>query len=32
MYALIDLESWADARSFEMTSDPDYTGRHSGSR
>ena len=36
MYALIDLESWADARSFEMTSDPQYTkqcaARHSGSR
>jgi Helix-turn-helix domain len=25
MYALVDLESWADARSFGMTSDPEYT-------
>ena len=32
MYAVADLESWADARSFEMTSDPDYAARHSGSR
>jgi hypothetical protein len=33
MYALSDLEAWADARSFEMTSDPHYTepypARHS---
>jgi hypothetical protein len=25
MYAVIDLEVWADARSFGMTSDPEYT-------
>jgi hypothetical protein len=24
MYALVDLEAWADARSFGMTSDPEY--------
>ncbi len=27
MYALVDLEAWADARSFEATSDPDYAAR-----
>lgn len=32
MYAIIDLETWADARSFEMTSDPEYSARHSGVR
>jgi len=32
MYAIIDLETWADARSFEMTSDPEYTARHPGVR
>jgi len=25
VYAVDDLETWANARSFEMTSDPDYT-------
>lgn len=30
MYAVADLEAWADARSFEATSDPEYTERHSG--
>jgi Helix-turn-helix domain len=25
MYAVVDLEAWADARSFGMTSDPEYT-------
>jgi hypothetical protein len=30
MYALTDLEAWADARSFEMTSDPEYAARHAG--
>src|SRR3569832_1785721 len=25
MYAVADLEAWADARSFEMTSDPQHT-------
>ena len=24
LYAVDDLEAWANARSFEMTSDPDY--------
>ena len=24
LYAIDDLETWADARSFEMTSDPEY--------
>jgi len=36
MYAVADLEAWADARSFEMTSDPEYAeqhaARHSGAR
>lgn len=32
MYAVVDLEAWADSRSFEMTSDPDYTARRSGVR
>ena len=32
MYAITDLEAWADARSFEMTSDPEYTARRSGVR
>lgn len=32
MYAITDLEAWADARSFEMTSDPEYAARHSGVR
>ncbi|MDI1252522.1 helix-turn-helix domain-containing protein [Thermomonas sp.] len=32
MYAVVDLETWADARSFEMTSDPEYAARHSGAR
>lgn len=27
MYALSDLEAWADARSFESTCDPDYAAR-----
>lgn len=30
MYAVADLETWADARSFEATSDPEYAERHSG--
>ena len=30
MYAVADLESWADARSFEATSDTEYAERHSG--
>lgn len=24
LYAIEDLERWADARAYEMTSDPDY--------
>ena len=32
MYAISDLEAWADARSFEMTSDPQYTEQHSARR
>ena len=28
MYAISDLEAWADARSYEMTSDPHYTEQH----
>jgi hypothetical protein len=27
MYALVDLEAWADRHSFEATSDPDYATR-----
>ena len=30
MYALADLETWADARSFETTFDPEYLERHQG--
>src|SRR3972149_2600754 len=30
MYAVADLETWADARSFEATSDPEYAGPPSG--
>jgi len=29
MYAVVDLDAWADARSFEATSDPEYAERHS---
>lgn len=25
LYAIEDLERWADARAYEMTSDPDYS-------
>ncbi len=32
MYAVVDLETWADARSFEMTSDPEYTARRNSGR
>jgi len=32
MYAVTDLEAWADARSFEATFDPDYVSRHETSR
>ena len=30
MYAVADLETWADARSFEATSDPEYAEHHAG--
>jgi hypothetical protein len=30
MYAVVDLEAWADARSFEATSDPEYAELHGG--
>lgn len=29
MYAVADLDAWADQRSFEATSDPEYAERHS---
>ena len=29
MYAVADLDSWADERSFEATSDPEYAEYHS---
>ena len=32
MYAIVDLETWADARSFQMTSDPEYSARRPGVR
>ena len=32
MYAVVDLEAWADARSFEMTSDPEYAKQHTARR
>ena len=32
MYAVADLEAGADARSFEMTSDPQYTEQHAAHR
>jgi len=28
MYAVVDLDAWADARSFDTTSDLDYAERH----
>ncbi|MBV6271946.1 helix-turn-helix domain-containing protein [Alcaligenaceae bacterium CGII-47] len=30
MYAVSDLDAWADARSYEATSDPEYAERHAG--
>lgn len=30
MYAVADLDTWADARSYEATSDPEYAERHAG--
>ncbi|WP_296219579.1 helix-turn-helix domain-containing protein [Pseudomonas sp. UBA2684] len=32
MYALVDLEAWASARSFETTFDPEYLDRHPGAQ
>ena len=32
MYALVDLETWAGARSFETTFDPEYLDRHQGAQ
>nr|WP_313023923.1 helix-turn-helix domain-containing protein [Pseudomonas lopnurensis] len=29
MYAVADLDAWADARSYEATSDPEYAEHHS---
>lgn len=29
MYAVADLDTWADSRSFEATSDPEYAEYHS---
>lgn len=28
MYAMADLDSWANERSYEATSDPEYAERH----
>ncbi len=28
MYAVADLDAWAEERSFETTSDPEYTEHH----
>lgn len=28
MYAMTDLDTWADERSFEATSDPEYAEHH----
>ena len=30
MYAIVDLEAWADARSFEATCDPEYAVHRAG--
>ncbi len=30
MYAVVDLEAWADARSFEGTFDPEYAAHRAG--
>jgi hypothetical protein len=30
LYAVADLEAWANARTFEMTSDPDYASARMG--
>ncbi|MNW19410.1 hypothetical protein D3C71_2193860 [compost metagenome] len=30
MYAVADLDAWADQRSYAATSDPEYAERHAG--
>nr|WP_241119826.1 helix-turn-helix domain-containing protein [Achromobacter xylosoxidans] len=30
LYAVTDLEAWADGRSYGMTSDPEYLDRRAG--
>jgi hypothetical protein len=30
LYAVTDLDAWADGRSYAMTSDPEYLDRHAG--
>jgi hypothetical protein len=30
MYAVVDLETWADSRSFEATCDPEYAAHRAG--
>lgn len=30
LYAVADLEAWADSHSFEMTCDPEYAERRAG--
>ncbi len=30
MYAVTDLQAWADGRAFDMTSDPEYLDRCTG--
>ncbi|HBO8762655.1 TPA: helix-turn-helix domain-containing protein [Pseudomonas aeruginosa] len=30
MYAVSDLDAWADQRNYEATSDPEYAERHAG--
>ncbi|CUJ53019.1 helix-turn-helix domain-containing protein [Achromobacter xylosoxidans] len=30
LYAMTDLEAWADGRSYGMTSDPEYLDRRAG--
>lgn len=30
MYAVNDLDAWADERSYEATCDPEYVERHAG--
>lgn len=30
LYAIADLDAWADGHSYAMTSDPEYLGRRAG--